>query len=200
MFYAGSLFPLNPFYWGISGGSEGSGILSGHQTFQRGVIDRGYVAIGSTILLEADLNALEPRDPRGALIRRQTHLNFVEDALPAHWWQGLALGEFPVSEARLLTRADGAEVARASTWDMRGFDREDGRARVGLIDLEVAPEYRRKGYGRFLVSEIFRRARSNLVELVEIQTAAENQPALEFYASLGCVAIDQSTLYRLPHS
>ena len=97
--YAGSIFPLNPFYWGIYGGSEGSGVLSGHQPFQRGVLDRGYSPVGSTVLLEADLNTPEPRDPRGALIRRQTHLEFVEDATPAHWWQGLALGEFPVSEA-----------------------------------------------------------------------------------------------------
>ncbi len=28
--YAGGLFPLNPFYWGLYGGSEGSGVLSGH--------------------------------------------------------------------------------------------------------------------------------------------------------------------------
>jgi ribosomal protein S18 acetylase RimI-like enzyme len=198
--YAGSLFPLNPFFWGIYGGSEGAGILSGHLPFQRGVIDRGYVPVSSIVLLEADLNTPEPRDPRSGLIRRQTHVKFVEDPPPAHWWQGLALGEFPMSEASLLARADGTELARASTWDMRWFDREDGRARVGLINLEVAPEHRRKGYGRFLVTEIFRRARSNLIELVEIQTAAENQPALALYASLGCVAIDQATLYRLPRS
>ncbi len=159
--YAGSLFPINPFYWGIYGGSEGSGILSGHLSFERGVMNRGYVPVSSTVLLEADLNTPELRDPRSGLIRRQTHLKFVEDAPPAHWWQGLALGEFPVAEASLLARTDGTELARASTWDMRWFDHEDGRARIGLINLEVAPEHRRKGYGRFLVSEIFRRRRES---------------------------------------
>ncbi len=198
--YAGSRFPLNPFYWGISGGSEGAGILSGHHPFQRGVLDRGYVPVGSTVLLEADLSTPEPRDPRSALIRRQTHLEIEEDAPPAHWWQGLAFGELPVSEARLVSRADHTELAHAAFWDMRWFGREDGRARIGLIDLEVAPEHRRKGYGRFLVSEIFRHARSNLIQLVEIQTDAENQPALALYAALGCAVIDQATLYRLPHS
>jgi ribosomal protein S18 acetylase RimI-like enzyme len=198
--YAGSLFPLNPFYWGIYGGSEGAGVLSGHQAFHRGVIDRGYVCAGSTVLLEADLGTPEPRDPRSALIRRQAHLELVEDAPPAHWWQGLALGEFPVTEARLRARSDGTELARAAIWDMSWYSREDGRARVGLLNLEVAPEHRRKGYGRFLVSEIFRHARSNLIDLVEIQTAAENAPALGLYASLGCVPIDRATLYRLPHS
>jgi hypothetical protein len=31
--YAGSLFPLNPFYWGLSGGSEGAGVLSSQEAF-----------------------------------------------------------------------------------------------------------------------------------------------------------------------
>ena len=118
---------------------------------------------------------------------------------PPNWWQGLALGDFNVSDARLLAKSNGTELARASTWDMDWFDRDDGRSRVGLINLEVAPEHRRKGYGRFLVSEILRRARSDLVELVEVQTAADNLPALTLYTALGFIVIDQATLYRLPH-
>ncbi len=197
--YGGSLFPLNPFYWGLYGGSEGSGVLSGHLAFHQGLIDGGYLPASSTVLLEMDLTTVEPRDPRGALIRRQAHVEFEEDASPPNWWQGLALGDFNVSLARLLAKAGGIELARASTWDMRWFDRDDGRARVGLINLEVSPEHRRKGYGRFLVSEILRRARSELMELIEVQTAAENLPALALYNSLGFEAVDQATLYRLPH-
>jgi hypothetical protein len=33
----------------------------------------------------------ESRDPRKALIRRITRVEFVDDALPADWWQNLAL-------------------------------------------------------------------------------------------------------------
>jgi ribosomal protein S18 acetylase RimI-like enzyme len=195
--YAGSLFPLNPFYWGLYGGSEGSGVLAGHESFHQALIDRGYQPVSSTVLLEADLTAPEPRDPRAPLIRRQTQVEFLEDTLPADWWEGVALGRFPLTEAHLLAKSDGIELARATTWDMSWFDREDGRARVGLIKLEVVAEHRRKGYGRFLVSEILRRARANLIELVEVQTAAANQPALALYASLGFAPIEQSTLYRL---
>jgi ribosomal protein S18 acetylase RimI-like enzyme len=196
--YAGGLFPLNPFYWGLYGGSEGSGVLSGHESFQRALIDRGYQPVSSTVLLEADLGNPEPRDPRAPVIRRQAQVEFLEDALPAHWWENLAVGQFPMTEARLVSKSDGVELARASTWDMQWFDREDGRARIGLINLAVAPEHRRKGYGRFLVSEILRRARANLFAAVAVQTAASNQPALALYASLGFAAIEQSTLYRLP--
>ena len=57
--YGGGLFPLNPFYWGVYGGSEGSGVLSGHGAFHRGLVDVGFVPVGSTVLLEADLGAPE---------------------------------------------------------------------------------------------------------------------------------------------
>jgi ribosomal protein S18 acetylase RimI-like enzyme len=196
--YAGGLFPLNPFYWGIYGGSEGSGILSGHASFHRAVIDLGYEPASATVHLEANLGACEPREPRAALIRRQTQLEFLDDAIPNHWWEGLALGEFQVTNARLLARSDGAELAHAQTWDMSWFCRADGRARVGLINLEVAAEHRRKGFGRFLVSEIFRHARESLVSLIEVQTSETNQAAMSLYASLGFQPIDQATLYRLP--
>lgn len=194
--YAGGLFPLNPFYWGIHGGSEGSGILSGHEVFHRAAIARGYAPAASTVLLEADLGQPEPRDPRTPLVRRQTQVEFVEDALPPHWWQNLAIGDFPLTDAQLLARSDGTVVARASVWEMRLFGREDGRARSGILDLQVPAEHRRKGYARFLVGEILRRARSNLVHCVEVQTSAENPPALALYNAMGFVPFDQATLYR----
>jgi ribosomal protein S18 acetylase RimI-like enzyme len=196
--YAGGLYPLNPFYWGLYGGSEGSGVLSGHRSFHRALIERGYQPAATTVLLEADLNAPEPRDSRAVLIRRQTQVEFLDDALPPHWWQNLALGDFQTMHARLLSRPDGAQIAQAEVWDMSWFSRNDGRPRIGLIDLEVAADHRRKGFGRFLVSEIFRRARQNLVQSVAVQTSAVNGPALSLYASLGFQPVDQSTVYRLP--
>jgi ribosomal protein S18 acetylase RimI-like enzyme len=196
--YAGGLFPLNPFYWGLYGGSEGSGVLSGHKSFHSALIDRGYEPAGTTVLLEADLSLAEPRDSRAVLIRRQTQVEFLDDAAPPHWWQNLALGELQTTQARLLSRADGTVFAHAQAWDMGWFGRRDGRPRIGLIDLEVAAEHRRKGFGRFLVSEILRRARQNMVQSVAVQTSAVNGPALSLYASLGFQPVDQSTIYRLP--
>ena len=80
--------------------------------------------------------------------------------------------------ARLLLKDDGTPVARAQAWDMGWFSREDERTRIGLINLEVAPEHRRKGFGRFLVSEILRRTRDNMIAAVAVATSAANQPAL----------------------
>ena len=59
---------------------------------------------------------------------------------------------------------------------MAAFGRLDGRARTGLIDVEVAPEHRRKGYGRHLVAEILRQARSQWGEVVSVQTRSDQRP------------------------
>jgi ribosomal protein S18 acetylase RimI-like enzyme len=195
--YAGALFPLNPFYWGLAGGSEGAGILSGHHEFHRSLVKRGYKPAGTTVLLEADLTVPERRDPRGVLIRRQTDVAFVEDAVPANWWQNQAIGDFQILTASLSSKATGAAIARATAWDMGWFGRGDSRSRIGLVDVEVPEEHRRKGYGRFLISEIFRRARDNMVALAAVGASAANQPALALYASLGFQPVEEATLYRL---
>jgi ribosomal protein S18 acetylase RimI-like enzyme len=196
--YAGGLFPLNPFYWGLYGGSEGAGVLSGQEPFRTALVDLGYEPVSTTVLLEADLSVPETRDPRAALIRRQTQIEYQDDAQFANWWQNLALGDFQFMRARLVSKSGGEEIACVETWDMGWFARSDGRSRIGVVNLEVAAKHRRKGYGRHLITEIFRRARENLIELVEVQTSSLNQPALSLYSSLGFQPIDEATLFRSP--
>ena len=196
--YAGGQFPINPFYWGLYGGSEGSGVLSSHPEFPQALTALGYEPVSVTVFLEFKVAEAESRDPRDVLIRRQTQLDFQEDALPANWWENQALSELHLARFRLLARSDDAELARATTWDMSSFGRGDGLSRIGMIGVEVALQHRRKGYGRYLVSEVIRWARDHAVALVEVQTSSTNGPALSLYDSLGFQAIEQSTLYRLP--
>lgn len=196
--YAGGQLPLNPFYWGLYGGSEGSGIPAVHLSFPEALAAMGYEPVSTTVALEFDLAEAEPRDPRATLIRRQTQIDFEEDALPGHWWENLALADCHLARFRLLARIGGAELAHATTWDMSWFGRHDGKTRMGLLGVEVDASRRRKGYGRHLVSEILRCARDHGVARVQVQTAVTNQPALAFYQSLGFQPVEQSTVYRLP--
>ena len=196
--YAGAQFPLNPFYWGLYGGSEGSAALAGHAGFAETLSAMGYDPVSTTILLQCDVATSDPRDPRFVLIRRQTRLEVEEDAQPAHWWQNQALGEFHLTRFQLLARSDATELARSTTWDMTRFGRIDGRTRRGLLDLEVSAAHRRQGYGRYLMGEVLRWCRQRETSLLELQTPLTNQPALALYQSLGFEAIDQATIYRLP--
>ena len=196
--YAGGQYPLNPFYWGVYGGSEWAGILGAHDVFHRTVNRAGYEPVSDTVLMEIDLSDPESRDSRGLLVRRQTHVEVTDDPMPASWWDNLAIGEFRSTLYRLLSRSDHGEYARATTWDMAWFSRVDGRPRIGLIAVEVHQDHRRKGYGRYLLSEILKQAREQVTAIVAVQTSATNTAAVGLYESLGFQPVESATLYRRP--
>jgi GNAT superfamily N-acetyltransferase len=198
--YAGGQAPVNPFYWGVYGGSECAGILSGHINFHQAVLRAGYEPVSVTILLEADLGSAEPRDPKGVVLRRQTKLEIGDDELPPTWWESASIGLFRPTTYRLLSKTDESELAQASTWEMAGFGRNDGRVHLGLHNIEVTLEHRRKGYGRHLIGEIMKKARSQWNEIVDVQTRDTNLPALALYKALGFQQVETATLYRKPGS
>ena len=197
--YAGGLFPLNPFYLGNLRRKRGMRGALGASAVSRRAAERGYQPAGTTVLLEADLSVPEPRDPRSVLIRRQAQVEFQDDALPADWWQCLALGDFQLMNARLVSRSDGSLLGHAQAWDMSWFGRGDSHSRIGLISLDVPAAHRRKGYGRFLVSEIFRRAqREPRRAWSPSEPPRRMRRRVAFYASLGFQRVEEATCFRLP--
>ncbi|WP_435017617.1 GNAT family N-acetyltransferase [Tundrisphaera sp. TA3] len=198
VFYAGAQHPLDPFYRGVYGGSEFSGILDVDAAFRGAAAAAGYEAVATTARFEADLAGAEVRDPKAVLFRRQARVDVEEEAMPSGWWEALGIGPVEITRFRLLSRLDNREMARASTWDMAAFGRPDGRSRVGLFGVEVPADLRRKGYGRHLVAEILRHHRGRWGEIVAVQTDATNLPALGLYQGLGFVPTGTSTLFRRP--
>lgn len=201
IFYAGGQYPLNPFYWGLYGGSEFAGVLDAHASFTRAALRAGYEPVATSVLLEADLAAPEPRDPRLTLLRRTYRVEIEEDALPEDWWDALAIGLFRPTRFFLADKADGRRVASAWTWDIAsGFAIGDGRSRTGMIRLEVDPSFRRRGLGKLLALECMKHAKTQLADLLCVQTSTANTPAQGLYAALGFERVENATLYRLPAS
>jgi ribosomal protein S18 acetylase RimI-like enzyme len=194
--YAGGQDPLNPFYWGLYGGSEWAGILSGHAVFHRALARAEFSPVATTVLLEADPRDPEFRGPRAPFIRRQTRLEILDDAPLDRWWDTLAIGFFRPTRFQLLHKDDDRELARAVTWEMEPYSRAGARTQVGLIAIEVNAAHRRQGYGRYLLVEVLRHAREHAVESVAVQTSATNAPALALYQALGFVPVETATLYR----
>lgn len=196
--YAGGRAPLDPFYRSIYGASEWAGILDRHAGFVRVVEAEGYEVVARSTTLEANLAEPDVRDPKAAILRRQTRLEVTNDPTPTGWWDALALGHTTSTGFLLVAKADGTELARATTWDMAAFGRVDGRARVGLRAVEVVPERRRQGFGRYLVGEILRHARGEWAEVVAVATDRENLAAQGLYESAGFRAVGSAALYRKP--
>ena len=196
--YAGGRAPVNPFYWGIYGGSEFSGILGEHRRFIEAAEASAFRPCARSILLEARTESAigSAFDPRSMLLRRTHQVLQEQESLPRRWWDALALRGVETFDYR-IEDGRGVPIARATTWDMIGFERVDGRTRVGLIDVVVDPSHRQLGLARHLLRHIIRHQAERGVAAICVQTDQSNEPALALYRSLGFEARGDAVLYRL---
>lgn len=72
-----------------------------------------------------------------------------------------------------------------------------GQPGIYLEDLFVEPEYRGRGIGKALLTSVAREAKTRGCGRLEWSVLDWNQPAIDFYKSLGAVAKDEWTIYRL---
>lgn len=72
-----------------------------------------------------------------------------------------------------------------------------GRAGLYLEDLFVLPEYRGKGYGKALFIELVRIALERHCGRMEWVCLNWNTPSINFYKSLGAIALNEWSTYRL---
>ncbi|MCI5650764.1 MAG: GNAT family N-acetyltransferase [Ruminococcus bromii] len=72
-----------------------------------------------------------------------------------------------------------------------------GRAGIYLEDLFVLPEYRGRGYGKLLLKKLARIAVQRGCGRLEWACLDWNEPSIAFYKSLGAVAMEDWTTYRI---
>ncbi len=102
--------------------------------------------------------------------------------------------EGAVAEA-LLAESGGQAIGLALYF--RNFSTFLGRPGLYLEDLYVQASYRGKGIGRALLVELARHARERGYGRMEWSVLDWNQPAIDFYESLGAEAMSEWTVYRL---
>lgn len=68
---------------------------------------------------------------------------------------------------------------------------------IYLEDLYVTPSARGKGYGKQLILEVAKLAAERNCGRVEWSVLDWNTPAIDFYTSLGAIAMDEWTVFRL---
>lgn len=72
-----------------------------------------------------------------------------------------------------------------------------GRAGIYLEDLFVLPEYRGKGYGKGLLTQLAKIAVERGCGRLEWWCLDWNQPSIDFYLSMGAVPMSDWTTYRI---
>ena len=95
----------------------------------------------------------------------------------------------------LLAFLDG-EIAGYAMF-LHNFSSWRGRRGVYLEDLFVRPPTRRSGVGRSLLREVARIAVERNCARIEWRVLTWNQPAIDFYRSLGAAPLDEWTTFRI---
>ena len=104
-------------------------------------------------------------------------------------------GPDPGVFALIAETPDGTVVGFA-LW-FRNFSTWLGRHGVYLEDLYVRPAYRGQGYGKALLVELARICLDRGYGRLEWWVLDWNEPALQFYRSIGALAMDEWTVQRV---
>jgi len=117
------------------------------------------------------------------------HVVATEEQIRAH-----VFGANPVAEVLL---AYWAEEPVGFALYFRDFSTFLGQAGIYLEDLFVEPEHRGKGIGKALLVQLARIAVERGYGRLQWSVLDWNAPSIQFYRSLGAVALDEWTGYRL---
>ena len=113
---------------------------------------------------------------------------------------GAGFGKGPVCEALMAeTVRTGATPARAIGFALffTNYSTWQGRSGIYLEDLYVTPAARGWGAGKGLLTEIAKIARSRGCGRIDWNVLDWNEPALQFYRSIGASALTEWTIHRL---
>ncbi|CAN5900956.1 GNAT family N-acetyltransferase [soil metagenome] len=103
-------------------------------------------------------------------------------------------GEFRVAEA-IIAHLGGEPAGFALFF--HNFSTFLGKPGTYLEDLYVSPEFRSAGVGKSLLAYVARLARERGCGRVEWSVLDGNEPAINFYESIGARPMDDWTVYRL---
>jgi GNAT superfamily N-acetyltransferase len=95
----------------------------------------------------------------------------------------------------LIAEADGQPAGFALFF--HNYSTFLGRPGIYLEDLFVKPEARGHGYGKALLARLAAIAKSRHCGRLEWAVLNWNKPSIDFYESLGAVALDEWKVYRL---
>jgi ribosomal protein S18 acetylase RimI-like enzyme len=196
MLWAGQMFPHNPFYFGLYGGSECSGALVSDRAAGPFLLRRGYRVERTYQVLQRSLRGqLNVADARFAALRRRFEFLAQPRKGTNSWWRECVLGLVELHDFCLEEKTSGEPVARASVWEMDGYSRSWNESALGLVELGVRPDLRRQGLARFLLAQMFRYLQDQYFSLVEVQVPETHEPELNLYRTLGFQLVDTGHIY-----
>ena len=161
----GGVRPACPFYTGLYGLSEPSGVIDSDTVFRDALLARGFQPAEQTVTYQRELTHFEaPIDRQQMEIRRRMMAEVAIDAPTTTWWDACLWSEFDLTRFDLVPRGTKTPAAYALFRHLEPVGSSGAYRGAGLIDLQVDPAYRRRGLAVFLLCEACRQfARQGIV-------------------------------------
>jgi GNAT superfamily N-acetyltransferase len=195
--YGGGYPPLAPFYFGLYGGSELSGVLKSDPREQALFARHGYQPAKTSLVLHRDLGQFRPVVDRQQMqIRRHSTFQTIVDPPSKTWWDACLFEPLERAQFLLVPREGGATLASAYFWNMETMTGTWGVRAVGIAGLTVGADQKRQGMATYLLGEAFRQFHTQGIALAEVHVADDNAAAMQLFNKLGFVEVDQAVCYR----
>jgi GNAT superfamily N-acetyltransferase len=194
--YGGGSYPLSPFYYGLYGGSEFSGVLDS-DVAQTGIFQsHGFQVLERNVVLNRDLAGFRPLVDRQQIqLRRTTRVEAIIDPATTSWWDAVMFEPFDRTRWELLDRDTGSLLASVYFLNLETMSGAWGVHAIGIVDLKVNGDRRRRGLATFLLGEAFRQLQAQGVSLAEVHVPEANVAGVSVFRNLGFEPVDASTLY-----
>jgi len=195
--FAGSQFPLNPFYLGLYGGSDTAGVLNSNQGFVDLLAASGYEPKQRRVLAGRPLAGFRPPVDRQQMqVRRRFKVAGPTDVLPDNWWDAGVWALHELSRFDLVLPGGGEPIISATFWDIDPLAASWGVRTVGLVKLDDTPEAREEGLSLYLLADVLKQYQTTGYAHFEALAPADDPSLRNLFDQLGLVEYDEGVLWR----
>lgn len=195
--HAGQSSPHDPFYKGLFGGSELSGIPRTDEDDLRLFQSAGYVPTDEVSVLQLDIAHFRPPIDRGQLlIGRCCNMTRQEDPPAADWWEACTWGETHRYRFELCSHKESTLIASVTYWEIEPLASSWGVHAIGVTRLLVIPDSRREGRATYLMGQSLKQLHQEGVTLAEAHVSLANRTGLALFGKLGFQEIDRGIVLR----
>jgi len=193
---AGPMAPQDPYMFGLYGGSQSPGFLDSDADARPFFQKRGYVESAARGVFRLPLDQPPAAADARFAAHRQRYDVHVGPLSGCTWREECVYGPLELHEYRLVEKTTGRTAARAALWEMETFSPGWNEHAIGVADLAVPPELRRKGLAKFLLVQVLRHLHEQFYTLAEMQAPEGDAAVTGMLLGLGFTKVDRGVMYR----
>ena len=194
--YAGSQFPLNPFYLGMYGSSDVAGVLASNYGWVNLLKDCGYQPKVRRVLAGRTLAGFRPPvDRKQMQVRRKFKVAEPAYALPDNWWDACVWALHEWTRFKLVLPGGGEPIISATFWDVEPLGRNWGVQTVGLVQAGRHARSPRGGADDVSACRALRQYQVAGYAQFEAQAAATDVSLRAIFVELGMKEYDEGVLW-----